>query len=185
MAASPTRTASEAERRDQTRQQIHWSASSTNNPATQPIPAPRGTWPCSTPPSRKSCLKSIEERTRRHHAHSCRTSTLLRNGFHAVVAPHDGQVDPQRNLHVGMAKPLRDNVQRYLPDHQPMPRSTVPQTMSSCTSLTSPWRLLVETRPLDAIPDVPQRRPHGQRHHLVPGRPVRRPVPANNSTPNR
>ena len=75
-----------------------------------------------------------------------------------------------------MAKPLRDNVQRNLPNHEPMTRSTVPQTMSSCTSLTSPWRLLIETRPLDAIPDVPQRRPHGQRHHLVPRRPVRRPV---------
>ena len=125
------------------------------------------------------CLKSIEERTRRHHADSCSTtstSVLLRHVFHAVVTAHDGQVRPQRHLNVSMTQPSTDDVQRHLPDHQPMPRSAVPQAVGTSSPLTSPWRLLIETRPLDAIPDVPQRRPHGQRHHLVPGRSVRRPV---------
>ena len=92
--------------------------------------------------------------------------TLLRDVFHAVVTALDGQVDPQRNLHVGVAKPLRDNVQRNLPDHQPMPSRTVPQTMSSCTPLTRTWRFLIETSPLDAVGNVTQRTPHRQRHHL-------------------
>ena len=34
---------------------------------------------------------------------------------HAVVAAHDRHVDPQRHLQVGVAKPLRPDVQRDLP----------------------------------------------------------------------
>ena len=78
-----------------------------------------------------------------------------RHRIHTVIAPHDGQVEPQRNLHVGVAQPSTDDVQRHLPDHQPVPSRRVPQAVSSCTALTSTWRLLVEARPLDAVADVP------------------------------
>ena len=75
-----------------------------------------------------------------------------------------------------MAQPLRNHVQWDLPDHQPMPGSTVPQGVGTRASLPSPWRFLVETSPLDSIGNVPQRRPHSQRNHLVPRHPVCRPV---------
>ena len=50
-----------------------------------------------------------------------------------------------------MAKPLRDHVQRDLPDHQPMPGSTVPQGVGTRTPLTRTWRFLVEARPFDPV----------------------------------
>ena len=41
-------------------------------------------------------------------AHEKTESTdALRNGVHAVIAAHDGQVHPQRNLYIRMAQPLR------------------------------------------------------------------------------
>ena len=39
---------------------------------------------------------------------------VLRHSIHAVVAAHDGQVNPERYLDIRVAKPLRDHVQRNL-----------------------------------------------------------------------
>ena len=100
----------------------------------------------------------------------------LRHVLHPVIATHNGQIDPQRHLNVRMAKPLADHVERDPTCNQPMPRRTVAQAVSASTPLTRTGRLLVETSPLDTISNVPQRRPHRQRHHLVPRRPVGRPV---------
>ena len=70
--------------------------------------------------------------------------TLLRHVLHAVVTAHNGQVDPERDLHGRMTQPLADNVQRNPTGHQPMPSGTVPQAVSSRTSLPGPRGLQVE-----------------------------------------
>ena len=90
----------------------------------------------------------------------------LRHVLHAVVTTYDREIHPQRHLHVSVAQPGTDDVQRHLPDHQPVPSRAVPQTVSARAPLTRTGRLLVETSPLDPIADVPHRRPHRQRHHL-------------------
>ena len=46
----------------------------------------------------------------------------LRHVLHAVVTTYDREIHPQRHLHVSVAKPLRHDVQRNPPNHQPMPR---------------------------------------------------------------
>ena len=50
------------------------------------------------------------------------------------------------------------------------------QGMSASAPPPRTRRLLTQARPFDPVADVPERRPHTQRHQLVPRRPVRRPV---------
>ena len=45
----------------------------------------------------------------------------------------------------------------------------MPQAVSAGQAFASSGRLLVEIRPPDAVPDMPQRRPHGESHHRVLG----------------
>ena len=94
----------------------------------------------------------------------------LRHRVHAVIAAHDRQVNPQRHLDVGVAQPRADHIQRDLPDHQPMPGGTVPQAVSASAPLPGPRRFLFQAGPLDPVADVPERRPHAERHHPVPRR---------------
>ena len=74
-------------------------------------------------------------------------------------------------MDLAMAAPPRNPA-----GHQPVPGGRMTQTVSPSAPLPGAWRLLVETGPFDAIPDVPQRTPHRQSHHLVPRRPASRPV---------
>ena len=98
------------------------------------------------------------------------STNALRDRVHAVIAAHDGKVDPQRDLDVGVPQPRAYQIERDPAGHQPVPGGTVPQAVSPSAPLPGTRRFLTQASPFDPIADVPESRAHAEWNELVPRR---------------
>ena len=82
----------------------------------------------------------------------------LRDVGHRVVTAHYGQVDPERDLGVGVSQPGGHDVERHGGSREPVPGGGMSQAVGARLLASGSWRFLVEARVLDAGPQVAQRR---------------------------